>query len=255
MNVLILEENKVGTDYIVGDIHGCYTLLEKSLKFAGFDKTKDRLLCVGDLIDRGPESIKFLDYLKEPWFYSAMGNHEDLALTGINEFLLNNIGALNLWYDNGGSWYENHKDKTNEIIKALCDLPLIIEVKIGDKNVAICHAEFPLNGMTYPLAKEILNSPLDFADYAFDNLVTRMLWGRTRIAGYDGGMIEGIDYMFHGHTPVRDIKSMYNYVFCDLGAFYTNKLPVINVKEYLYYIENPVDNKRNGIYFADWISK
>jgi len=49
--------NAVGRDFAVGDIHGCFSHLRRSLEAIGFDASVDRLFSVGDLIDRGPESI------------------------------------------------------------------------------------------------------------------------------------------------------------------------------------------------------
>jgi len=50
-----LPTNQAGKDYVIGDLHGCYELLERLLDAVGFDKSKDRLFSVGDLIDRGPD--------------------------------------------------------------------------------------------------------------------------------------------------------------------------------------------------------
>lgn len=46
-----LPENTLGTDFVVGDLHGQYSLLMAELDGLGFDDAKDRLLCVGDLVD------------------------------------------------------------------------------------------------------------------------------------------------------------------------------------------------------------
>ena len=75
-NRLVLPVNTKGNDYVVGDIHGHAKKLLKQLDGIGFDATVDRLICVGDLIDRGPESIEALALLNEPWFFSVLGNHE-----------------------------------------------------------------------------------------------------------------------------------------------------------------------------------
>lgn len=53
--VKILSPNLKGKDYVVGDIHGCYSLLYTKLTQLGFDFSKDRLISVGDLCDRGPD--------------------------------------------------------------------------------------------------------------------------------------------------------------------------------------------------------
>ena len=51
-----LAQNTVGRDIAVGDIHGCFTELQRGLDTIGFDPCTDRLFSVGDLVDRGPES-------------------------------------------------------------------------------------------------------------------------------------------------------------------------------------------------------
>lgn len=47
---------------ILGDIHGCYDELECLLSKVAYDKTKDKLYCVGDLVDRGPKTLDVLDF-------------------------------------------------------------------------------------------------------------------------------------------------------------------------------------------------
>ena len=56
------DKNTHGTDYIVGDIHGHYERLMSQLGELNFDFACDRLFCVGDLIDRGPDSSKAVSY-------------------------------------------------------------------------------------------------------------------------------------------------------------------------------------------------
>ena len=53
-----ISRNAKGKDFIVGDIHGHYDLLMEGLERISFCKQNDRLFSVGDLIDRGPESLK-----------------------------------------------------------------------------------------------------------------------------------------------------------------------------------------------------
>src|SRR3546814_19725952 len=75
-----LPANTAGRDFIVGDLHGCLDLLQVELARIAFDPTRDRLFSVGDLTDRGPDSMGCLRLLREPWFYAVPGNHEDLLL-------------------------------------------------------------------------------------------------------------------------------------------------------------------------------
>lgn len=61
-------------------------MLEERLAKIGFEPARDRLFAVGDLIDRGPESLFTLALLEQPWFHCVLGNHELM--------LLNHLGYL-----------------------------------------------------------------------------------------------------------------------------------------------------------------
>jgi len=63
--------NVQGRDLAVGDIHGHFDRLQQSLDAVGFNKEKDRLFSVGDLVDRGPFSRAALHWLEQPWFYAV----------------------------------------------------------------------------------------------------------------------------------------------------------------------------------------
>lgn len=64
--------------YAVGDIQGCYEPLAQLLDKVNFDPVKDTLLCVGDLVNRGPDSLKTLRLLKSlnNQCVSVLGNHD-----------------------------------------------------------------------------------------------------------------------------------------------------------------------------------
>ena len=64
--------------YAVGDLQGCYTPLAKLLDRVNFDPTVDQLWCVGDLVNRGPDSLttlRFLHSLKDSCV-CVLGNHD-----------------------------------------------------------------------------------------------------------------------------------------------------------------------------------
>jgi len=64
--------------YAVGDIQGCYEPLVQLLDTVNFDQSKDTLFCVGDLVNRGPDSLKTLRLLKslKNQCVSVLGNHD-----------------------------------------------------------------------------------------------------------------------------------------------------------------------------------
>lgn len=68
-------EGEPGKTFVVGDIHGN---LQKFLDLveSNVDKSQDKILFCGDLINRGSESLQALNLLEEPWFYPVLGNHD-----------------------------------------------------------------------------------------------------------------------------------------------------------------------------------
>ena len=64
--------------YAVGDIQGCYEPLCRLLDKVGFDQACDRLWCVGDLVNRGPQSLETLRFLRSlgSSFTTVLGNHD-----------------------------------------------------------------------------------------------------------------------------------------------------------------------------------
>jgi serine/threonine protein phosphatase 1 len=64
---------------VVGDLHGCYDELMEMLETAGFGQD-DRVVCVGDLVTKGPKNREVLDlFMTDSRFRTVIGNH-DLAL-------------------------------------------------------------------------------------------------------------------------------------------------------------------------------
>ena len=69
--------------YAVGDIQGCYSALRALLETLRFDPAKDSLWCVGDLVNRGPQSAEVLRFIMAlPQSVVVLGNH-DLHLLAV----------------------------------------------------------------------------------------------------------------------------------------------------------------------------
>lgn len=71
-------------DYVVGDIQGCYDELQLLLQTVKFDPSEDRLLAVGDLVNRGDKSLETLRFCRQLGgrFATVLGNH-DLHLIAV----------------------------------------------------------------------------------------------------------------------------------------------------------------------------
>lgn len=63
--------------YVIGDVQGCYQSLKKLLKEVNFS-TQDKLWLVGDLINRGPDSLSVLRFVQDlgKRCVTVIGNHE-----------------------------------------------------------------------------------------------------------------------------------------------------------------------------------
>ena len=201
-SVLRLETNKNGRDFVCGDIHGCFSYLEERLKEIGFCKNSDRLFCVGDLIDRGPESRMAVDYIEMPWFYSVLGNHEEMLIMAIAAtdaydsylYKCDHIG-------NGGRWaYKEKLAYKKRLYQAVEKLPLIIQVE----DVIIAHAALP----AVKSIKDIEIAPRKY--------IETILWERENIPPVT---IPGISKVYVGHTIVTEPTDYGITTNIDTGAY------------------------------------
>ncbi|ENK5498220.1 metallophosphoesterase [Escherichia coli] len=202
--------------WVVGDLHGCYTLLMNELHRVDFDPTQDLLISVGDLIDRGAENVECLELLQMPWFRAVVGNHELLMLDALSP-----DGNVNNWLMNGGQWFFMLDADQEILARALVELvrrlPYIIELNTGQETIVIAHADYPDN--EYQFGKEV---PL-----------FNVVWARERISdSIDGigGEITGADRFIFGHTPVQRPKAYWNQHYIDTGAVFCGNLTLMQVK-------------------------
>lgn len=96
--------------YVIGDVHGCYYSLLALLEQIELNKA-DRLLFVGDLINKGPHSRKVVDLLMKMQdmgyqLQSVRGNHEQKLLDIEHNRSLSNINEYKRFYSASRSYAE-----------------------------------------------------------------------------------------------------------------------------------------------------
>ena len=130
-------------NYAIGDIQGCYKEFKLALKKVNFNLEKDYLWLVGDLINRGPDSLKLLKHVYKirKRTHIVLGNH-DL------HFLACFYGQRKLAKADTISELMKSKESL-KYVKFLMKQPLIFKKKIVFKNkskkVIMVHAGIPPN--------------------------------------------------------------------------------------------------------------
>jgi serine/threonine protein phosphatase 1 len=122
---LILINSKVNTYYlktlVIGDIHGCYNEMIDLIEKAGID-ANDRIIALGDIIDRGPDSLSVLNFfMSRKNINSLLGNHEEKHIKVFTGKTNASPSQLKLIEQFSDSDYLN-------LVRFLENLPLFIEL-------------------------------------------------------------------------------------------------------------------------------
>jgi serine/threonine protein phosphatase 1 len=116
--------------YCIGDVHGCYYTLMALVK--KLPKNAE-IIFVGDLVDRGKNSKKVIEFIRKNNYHVVLGNHEKMMIEGVEE---KNKGHSVFTTDWGYNGYEstinsyNRDFKNNALlsdIEWLKTLPLYLE--------------------------------------------------------------------------------------------------------------------------------
>ncbi|KAG0033486.1 hypothetical protein BGZ81_008313 [Podila clonocystis] len=65
---------------VIGDIHGSLAGFEGFLTQIGYDSTQDQLILAGDLVAKGPESLRVIDKARSLNALCVRGNHDDKVI-------------------------------------------------------------------------------------------------------------------------------------------------------------------------------
>ena len=205
-----VERNRApgGRDWVVGDVHGCFRTLGQALRAIDFEHGRDRLFSVGDLIDRGPNSIEALEWLEGERFEAVvMGSHEAemVRLLQTGEILdppkryqqwMRQIPRQDLY-----RWHH-----------ALRPLPLAVTVEIAHGRVGIVHCG------TWQDSWEATIEALEKRDITAINTVLLGPDNQAKREAPTGNKVSGIDRVIAGHRPVSEPQRTANCLNIDTGA-------------------------------------
>ena len=122
---------------VMGDVHGQYEKMLNVLSLCEYRPAVDRLILLGDYVDRGPDSRRVVSEvlrLVQLGAVALYGNHEDLMLQALNKRQSGRVSAaaLDQWYANGGEItlndYRADSTTLDEHLAFFADLPRWVEV-------------------------------------------------------------------------------------------------------------------------------
>jgi serine/threonine protein phosphatase 1 len=213
--------------FYISDIHGHYTALMKLLDWVKWNPENDQLILGGDLINRGHDSARVLQFAqtfqqKYPENVHVLcGNHEEMMI-----WYLQNKSPM--WLQHGGletlhSLRQQFGDAwkaAEDYVSWLQTLPLVYE----DEFAIYTHAGVNPSFSIKQQPREVL----------WMTLRDVMVQDHNKLSKWSDGK-----RIFRGHSPVRTVHTKGAYTHCDLGMgvlpSFEAALALVNVNEGVYF--------------------
>ena len=151
--------------FVVSDLHGQFVMMQLLLDKIGFNDN-DELYILGDIMDRGPNSIGIYYFLKEmDNIHLIKGNHEMMmydsmvAALKYNDLDSERSNPYRLWKQNGGNktvdsireylqkdcssyseYFDNKQTFIKELLEFIESLPQYVELDMNGKHYVLVHA-------------------------------------------------------------------------------------------------------------------
>jgi predicted phosphodiesterase len=198
----------------IGDVHGCADEFEELLEALELEP-KDRVIQVGDLINRGPDSHRVLKLAREYKVEAILGNHELRLLTARNK----NRPELLKDYDFNTIEQLNNKDWA-----FLENLPAHKHLK--SMNTVIVHGGFLPNQPWHSQPLEITTKI-----QVIDNQGRAAKRSDAPDAAPWADSWAGSPFVIYGHTPRANVLARYGSIGIDTGCVYGGHLTAYILEE------------------------
>lgn len=212
---------------VIGDVHGQGEHLQALLQaisssIEALGPARAQVVLLGDLIDRGPDSIMAIDLAMRgvagATCLALRGNHEDLLLNLLEDL---DEASLISWLSSGGMATLEDMGFSQATLSPERLQPESLAEALGPERVAF------LRGM--PLHHRIgdlfmVHAGIDAERALAHQRAHDLLWIREPFLLSDGPYAEGVG-VIHGHTPVRVLDTSHPHrLNLDTGAFATGIL-------------------------------
>ena len=205
--------------FAIGDIHGCYDQLLDLLGRIPIDWSRDRLVFMGDYIDRGPKSFEVVDHLvglqaRHPGIVFLKGNHEQM----LDDYLSGKDRMTYLY--NGG---RQTLDSYLKHAKPNAQYPIPPAHLRFFESLALYYETESYIFVHAGIRQDIALDQQDPED---------MLWIREKFINTKHAFGKRVVF---GHTPLQEPLVEHNKIGIDTGAVYGNKLTCVQLPEELFY--------------------
>lgn len=217
--------------YVLGDVHGCDTLLAKLLAQITAETQPEilQIIFVGDYIDRGEDSAAVLRRLHLLNTEAAenmtclLGNHEEMML----DFLDNPKAKGARWLRNGGlqtlASFKIGGISQNTSGPALVQARDMLQAALGDELVDWLRnlpTMWSSGNVTVVHAGADPEVPLD------EQIRKTLIWGHAAFA--TSPRSDG-NWVVHGHIIIPEIKPEHGRIGVDTGAYATGRLSAARI--------------------------
>lgn len=252
-----------------GDVHGHADLLREAMERIRYDPgAGDRLILLGDLLDRGPDVEGIMSILDDdPAIVCLLGNHCDMltATVGLTE-MDDHANPFTL-FRNGGGWlldYAPGHDDHGKLMQAVFDVRTLAERRVlfdpsimalaarmaaspvamtvrtpGGSTVGLVHGDVPA-----PTWAETIDGLMHEDPETSRHWVRQCCWSRSRFDWAKRTLVRGnppeegmwvpdVDHVFMGHSITKTPMTMGNCSWIDTGSYKHGLVTIVDVDEWI----------------------